>query len=1043
MSYRRALLTRWSRRDRLAVLVVAVTVAFLVGTTLLVLAAGAQTASIAAQFDSPGSVTAHALPDAARASDPDAVVLPLGRVNGTTVVGVPPNASVGGVALTEAIPPDWTVREPAGVTPSEGALAVHPGAVTDDAAAAGTPTPTNASGRAGDSERGDSEGESSAIDAVVPAEGVPLLSALAFFVAGTEQALVVLGVAAVSGGLLVAVTTYSVTRMSVRDRRPTIRVVRATGAAPRTVLGLFAARAGLLTGVGVALGYAVGVIATNSAVNAAVFVGLPTSLAARVTPRAVEVLVPLFGALLAVGIGSGVAAAWSAARAPPGSLTDPVAGRGDQGGSGRLAGLRAVVRPGLLGWRPLVPTAATLTAFVLFVALAAALAGVVAPLSGGSGPAGALAGDSESGPSTTTILQPGSTHPVSSRLPEGYATALRSRGTAASPEVLLFEVVDGQPVPARGANYTAFARVTDAELVRGRAPRNTSEAVVGEGLAASLDLAVGDRLLLGGSTQPAVTRVRVVGTYGAPGPFDDQVVVPLGTARSLSGLGAAQVNLIRTTGLPTVGNGAAGNASGLGVSDLSIPDRVAADGRLDARVTVRNEAPAQQSGTVRVRYREEVRRVDVDLAALGSETRTVSFPAGPAGQRTIEAGDARTTVRVVPRDAIALRSVPRVAPSGSDPLVRVVNASGAPTRATVTVTNGSWNRSRQTGGAGRVRLPLPTTTGEYAVTAVADGQRATTTVRVEADAGRRLDATLRVQPSAPSTLVRPTAALVLRNPWNETVRRDVRLDGPATTTRQPTRLAPGERTTVEVTLPRRPPAEYEVRAALSGGGSGTRELNATYRVTGDDRIVAALATSGQQGTTGIGQAIEVAFGNLGLLVGTLVLLATLMTVGGTTAAFAAAVAARRRTLGVHRATGASPARVARLVLADALRIGVVAGLVAVVLASLALFGLGAADLLVVFGVRLGFPSARVLLACGLGAVALTLVAAALAVVGPLRAPPARLLSGGGVRAPDGDGRAASPSASGAAEATVGRAGGTERGQAEGTDPGRTGGDDDD
>lgn len=47
MSYRRALVTRWSRRDRLAVLVVAV--AFLTGVTLLLLAAGVQTASVAAQ----------------------------------------------------------------------------------------------------------------------------------------------------------------------------------------------------------------------------------------------------------------------------------------------------------------------------------------------------------------------------------------------------------------------------------------------------------------------------------------------------------------------------------------------------------------------------------------------------------------------------------------------------------------------------------------------------------------------------------------------------------------------------------------------------------------------------------------------------------------------------------------------------------------------------------------------------------------------------------------------------------------------------------
>jgi ABC-type antimicrobial peptide transport system permease subunit len=180
-------------------------------------------------------------------------------------------------------------------------------------------------------------------------------------------------------------------------------------------------------------------------------------------------------------------------------------------------------------------------------------------------------------------------------------------------------------------------------------------------------------------------------------------------------------------------------------------------------------------------------------------------------------------------------------------------------------------------------------------------------------------------------------------------------------------------------------------------------------VTGDDRIVAALATHGRTGSSGIGQAIEVAFGNLGLLVGTLVVLAALMTVGGTTAAFAAAVAARRRTLGVYRATGATPARVARLVLADALRIGIVAAIIAVALASVALAGLGAADLLVVFGVRIGFPTPAVLLVCAAGAVLLTLVAAGLALIATLRAPVGELLSGTGVEPPSaGQGGAGGP-----------------------------------
>jgi ABC-type lipoprotein release transport system permease subunit len=992
MSYRRALLTRWSRRDRLAVLVVAVTVAFLVGTTLLVLAAGTQTATIAAQFDSPGSVIVHESPAAAAASEADAIILPLGQANGTTRVGIPENASVGGVSLRDAVPPDWEVTAPDRVDGSDGALAVHP-------------NPSDGSARTGNAEESNASSVTDAARTAVPSEGVPLLSALVFFIAGTSQALVVVAVAAACGGLLVAVTTYSVTRMSVRDRRPTIRVVRATGGRPRTVLGLFAARAGLLTAVGVALGYAVGVIATNAAVNVAVATGLPTSLAVEVSPRAVRVLVPLFAALVAVGIGSGVAAAWRAARAPPGSLTDPVGGQATDTGGGALARIREAARPRILGWRPLVPTAATLTAFVLFVGLAAGLAGVAAPISGGSGPAGGLV-DAGAAASTTTIVQPGSTHPVSSQLPEGYADALRTQGADASPEILLFEVVDGQPVPARGANYTDFARVTDADLVRGRAPQRSDEAIVGADAAATLDLAVGDRILLGGSTRPAVTRVEVVGTFEAAGPFDDQVVVPLATARSLAGLREGQVNLIRTTDIPAV---EPGSGSGIGVTDLSTPDRIPAGGNLSVTVTVRNDAPSEATESVTVEYRGTTRTVDVTLPPLRTTTRMVTFRAGGAGEATVRAGDASRTVTVLERDALALQGVPERTPPASEPLVRVTNASNAPTRATVTVANDTWNRSVSTGGDGRARLPLPDTAGSYTVRATApETTPAETTLVVATNATRQLGARLTIRPDAPSTLVRPSASLRLRNPWNRTLTRQVQLAGPGASLDRDVRLEPGAETTLEAGLARQPPGTYTVTADL-GRGDRAAALNTTYRVTGDDRIVAALATSGRTGSSGIGQAIEVAFGNLGLLVGTLVVLAALMTVGGTTAAFAAAVAARRRTLGIYRATGATPARVARLVLADALRIGVVAAVVAVALASVALAGLGAADLLVVFGVRIGFPTPAVLLVCAAGAVLLTLVAAGLALVGPLREPVGALLSGSGVEPPSaGQGDAGGP-----------------------------------
>jgi hypothetical protein len=979
MSYRRALLTRWSRRDRLAVLVVAVTVAFLVGTTLLVFAAGAQTASIAAQFDSPGSVTAHETPAAAAASDTDAVVLPLDTANGTTVVGIPANASVGGVAIRAVVPSDWTVVEPHGVSDPERALAVHP-----------------------DSEAGGSGGGAASVTnasatEAVPDTGVPLLSALAFFVAGTSQALVVVAVVATCGGLLVAVTTYSVTRMSVRDRRPTIRIVRATGGRPRTVIGLFAARAGLLTAVGVATGYAIGVIATNAAVNVAVAAGLPTSLAVQVSPRAVRVLLPLFGALVGVGVVSGIVAAWRAARAPPGSLTHPPterAGGAGRSASGMLPSVRARVRPAVLGWRPLVPTAATLTAFVLFVALAASLAGVVAPLSGGSGPVGGLLDEDRTaagGPETSTILQPDSVHPVSSNLPAGYADALRAQGVSASPEILLFEVIDGQPVPARGANFTAFSRVTDAELRTGRTPRTDSEAIVGADLAATLDLSVGERLLVGGSTDPAVTRVDVVGTYTAPGPFDDQIIVPLPTARSLSGIRTGQVNLIRTAGLPASPEAPTDGASGIAVTDLSTPDRVRAGDTFSVNVTVRNDAPTKTRGTVTVRYRDGARQVDVNLAPIQSERRTVTLPAGPAGERPVRAGNMNATVQVVPPGTLSLRAVPTQAPPGSEPLIRVVNASGVPAQATVTVANGTWNRSVRSDARGRVRLPLPSAAGAYSVVGAGTSGDVEMTIRLASSVERELEATLQISPESPSTLVRPAATVKLSNPWNQSLSRSIRLSGAGASTRRDLTLGPGASRTVDISLPRRPPGQYTVVATLGG----ERELSSSYRVRGDDRIVAALATSGRTGSSGIGQAIAVAFGNLGLIIGTLVLLAGVMTVGGTTAAFAAAVAARRRTLGVYRATGATPAQVGRLVLGDALRIGIIAGFLAVGLASLGLLGLGAADLLVVFGVRIGFPTPAVLALCWLGAVLLTLVAAGLALVNPVSVAPGTLLRSAG------------------------------------------------
>jgi hypothetical protein len=245
-----------------------------------------------------------------------------------------------------------------------------------------------------------------------------------------------------------------------------------------------------------------------------------------------------------------------------------------------------------------------------------------------------------------------------------------------------------------------------------------------------------------------------------------------------------------------------------------------------------------------------------------------------------------------------------------------------------------------------------------------------------------------VDPPSPSVLAVPAARLSLSNPWNRTLVRTVELRGPGTERRQSVRLAPGGSASVGADLATRPPGSYTVTAALNGSVVVERR----YQVTGDERVLSALAAGGRTGTTGVGQAIEVAFGNLRIVVGALLGLAALMTVGGTTATFAGAVHARRRTVGIHRATGARPRDVLALVARDAALVGAVASVLAVILAQAGLLVLSRLGYLAAFGVGLP-PTLGPLALVGTiaGGVALTVLGAGLATVTLLLASPADLL----------------------------------------------------
>lgn len=383
----------------------------------------------------------------------DELALPMAtatRADGTsvTVVGVPANA-----AESWNVPPppeDGVVRGEGGTDPIrlEGESGTVDGAVEDRNEPSLLPPHWYVTTPETVAELGTTDTLVLTDDeAHVPATGVPLRSDLGFFLAGQSQLLAVMGAIVSGGAVLVAVTIYSVTRMSVRDRLATIRTVRATGATPRDVLGIFALRSAVITAIGIALGYALGVILPNTALSAAIFLGFPTALDLGLTTQTLYILASTYVGLVLIGALAGAGAAWSAIRDPPAQLSTTTEGS-------RRSGLV------LLDWRTLVPTTATLSVFMSVVFVVSALALTAAPV--------ATAGGS-------TISEPGTVHPVNSQVPAEYADALQADGIDASAEIIGFAVVDGEPFLTRGADYESFSSVTDAELDQGRRMRRRTK----------------------------------------------------------------------------------------------------------------------------------------------------------------------------------------------------------------------------------------------------------------------------------------------------------------------------------------------------------------------------------------------------------------------------------------------------------------------------------------------------------------------------------------------------------------------------------------
>jgi ABC-type antimicrobial peptide transport system permease subunit len=968
MGYRRALSFGWARRDTLAVVVIALTVAFLVGAAVLGVALGDQTTAIAAEFE-----TTYELAGGGGdgTSSPGAVQFTLGTVTGggerATVVGIDPNA------------PNITVRGQRIGFPTAQRGTVAAATATDHSVFSGSDT-LSVQSRSSHPLLPDSwyvthpatarelaDTESYTIRSV-PTPRTPLLSALLFFVYGSLELINVLQLATIGGGLLVGVTAFSVVRISVRERRPDIEVLRATGATPRQIVGIYGLRALVLTAIGLAIGYGFGLIFVRGVVNVALSYGLPTSLDIRLTSRVLRVLVPAGGLFLVIGGLSGIGAAYTT------TATDPRPDRGRTGGSGTadgpLSDFRRLIGTRLLQWSTLVPTAATLTVFMCALLVLTSVAGAFGPLAAADG---------------QTITQPGTPHPVASNVPVSYADALRAQGAEASPEILLFEVYRGDPIVARGVNFSAYRSFSGIELQAGTMPQTPEEALIGTDLARATGLRVGDTMVIGGSTTPAVARIEITGTFAGRGIQDDQLLVGLQTARDLANRPADSVHLIRTRGLSVDSE----TASTIVVTDAGLARQ---DGQPGVVLTATNLGLSETTRAVDVTVNGTTRTTSITLASRRSGQQFVPFDLQTGETYELEVGniDVRASLGESGStgDGVAATGLriqgPTTVPVNSTPQF-VVRRGGEPVpNATLSV--GAETATTGDGGTTRVRFG---TSGDAQVIADAGGDRTAMTVSVTTNATRRPTLSLSITPDAPSIFTRPDATVRLSNPWETDLQSSVVIEAPGGDRTRNLTLPSGGSTEIGFTLPRRPPGTYTVTATVGEA----QQVSTTYAVQGDERLGAALASSGRYtGGSGITRAIQLAFGNIEALVLAIVSLLAVMTVGSTTAALTRAVHTSKNEIGIRRATGATPADVFTAVFTDALKIGAAASVVSIGLGFGIVRGLLSMGELRVFGLALDpiLSPAVVVGAISIG-LGVTVVSALLATVRTVRAPPARLL----------------------------------------------------
>jgi ABC-type lipoprotein release transport system permease subunit len=132
------------------------------------------------------------------------------------------------------------------------------------------------------------------------------------------------------------------------------------------------------------------------------------------------------------------------------------------------------------------------------------------------------------------------------RLNASMVNALKNQTNvvAASAEISCFSVIRNSPVLVRGVNLDDFLKIEESQLIEGIVEDPDRFAVIGKKLANKINLDVGDRFLLTGSSSSAIFQMEIDAIY--EGRYsEDELLVPLAYARKMAGLSEDTVLFIR------------------------------------------------------------------------------------------------------------------------------------------------------------------------------------------------------------------------------------------------------------------------------------------------------------------------------------------------------------------------------------------------------------------------------------------------------------------------------------------------------------------